>query len=210
MLGVSDSAPAGLGSKREHRRAAILAAAQALFVEKGYDATTLNDVVRRSGGSLATLYDLFENKPGLLRALVSERCGPIGCALERALEIERPPAEVLRAIAAEMLEMMLDPAFVGLFRLVVAQSVTHPELGQRLYDAGPAVSQAKGAAYMARLNDTGALTIDDPLAASRLFYEIVCGEIKSRMMFGMPVALTAKQRQHHLDTAVSAFLRIFE
>lgn len=35
-------------------------------MEQGYDGTSLAEIVRRSGGSLATLYDLFGNKQGLL------------------------------------------------------------------------------------------------------------------------------------------------
>lgn len=203
-------APSMTGNKRESRREAMLRAAEQLFIDRGYDATTLNDVVRSSGGSLATLYDLFENKPGLLRALVSERCCGLGGAFDEAQELERPPAEVLRAIGQEMLDKLLDPNFVGLFRLVIAQSVTHPELGVQLFEAGPAVSQGKGATYLAKLNASGALDIPDPMAASRLFYEIVCGAMKTQIIFGMPVLLSEVERQRHLDGAVAAFLRIFE
>ena len=52
--------------KREARRDAMLDAALELFLERGYGAISLTDVVKRSGGSLATLYELFGGKLGLL------------------------------------------------------------------------------------------------------------------------------------------------
>ena len=54
--------PAGRGASR---RRAILDAAAALFLERGFADTSVGDVVKRSGGSLATLYSLFGSKEGL-------------------------------------------------------------------------------------------------------------------------------------------------
>ena len=56
-------------SPRALRHEAILDAAETLFIEQGYDRTSLAEIVRRSGGSLATLYELFGNKQGLLHAI---------------------------------------------------------------------------------------------------------------------------------------------
>ena len=64
-------------SRRDARRHAMLDAALELFLEKGYGAVSLNEVVRRSGGSLSTLYDLFGGKLGLLKACVAERCSAL-------------------------------------------------------------------------------------------------------------------------------------
>src|SRR3546814_5445337 len=70
-LNKCESAPCRMDgpSPRERRHEAILDAAEALFIEQGYDRTSLAEIVRRSGGSLATLYELFGNKQGLLHAI---------------------------------------------------------------------------------------------------------------------------------------------
>ena len=57
----------------DRRRRAIIEAARSLFVEQGYERTTLSEIVDRAGGSLATVYKLFGNKDGLLEAAVFER-----------------------------------------------------------------------------------------------------------------------------------------
>ena len=51
----------------------MIEAAESLFLEQGYDTTSLAAIVKRSGGSLATLYELFGNKQGLLRAIIELR-----------------------------------------------------------------------------------------------------------------------------------------
>ena len=47
----------------------VLAAAQALFEERGYPATTMAAVAERAGVSPKTVYSAFETKSGLLRAV---------------------------------------------------------------------------------------------------------------------------------------------
>lgn len=199
----------GQDSKRGKRREAMLSAAHELFVEKGFEATTLNDIVRRSGGSLATLYDMFENKPGLLRSLVTERCVTINGAIDSALATAAPFDQSLRAIAAEMLDRFLDPVYMGLFRVVIAQCANQPDLGRQIYDAGPVVCQSRAAAFFAREMATGTMASDDPMAVSTLFFQMVCGDFLSQMVFGLPVELSPTQRAAHLDHVLPIFTKAF-
>jgi AcrR family transcriptional regulator len=59
--------------RRGERRKAILDAAEEMFLEQGFARVSLGAIVRRSGGSLATVYEMFGNKQGLLRAVVHRR-----------------------------------------------------------------------------------------------------------------------------------------
>lgn len=190
------------------RREAILGAAHGLFVEKGFEATTLSDIVRRSGGSLATLYDMFENKLGLLRVLETKRCAPIAGALDSAMATDVPHDESLRAIAEEMLDRFLDPKFVGLFRIVVAQCTSHPDLGRQIYDSGPVVCQARADEFFARQMATGAMATDDPMTVAKLFSQIICVEFQTELVFGLPVDLDPSQRAAH-DHVLPILTRAF-
>src|SRR4028119_2138077 len=118
----------GRESKREARREAILTAAHELFLEKGYESTTLSDVVRRSGGSLATLYELFENKPGLMRALVDRKCGQMVQRIDDAVLAHQEPREALREIANFMFDKIVCPDSTALSKAALAQ----PDLGPHL------------------------------------------------------------------------------
>src|SRR3546814_14641572 len=69
-----DDVPSLPDTRRENRRRAILSAAESMFLEEGFERVSLGAIVRRSGGSLATVYDMFGNKQGLLRAVVDRGC----------------------------------------------------------------------------------------------------------------------------------------
>ena len=191
--------------KREIRRDSILEAAYDLFLEKGYDATTLNDIVGRSGGSLATLYEMFEGKPGLLRALVADRCSLISEAIDRAVSSQRPPQQALREIAEYMFDKILDPKAVALFKAALAQ----PELGRKLYEAGPANGQAKVAEYLALQAKNGQLHVDDPMQAAQMFFQMMFGHFHQQLLFGVPVKLTAAEKAQHFATVLTAFFKIY-
>lgn len=51
-------------------RAAVVAAARALFLERGYGATTVDAISERADVPPATVYRLFSSKHGILKALI--------------------------------------------------------------------------------------------------------------------------------------------
>ncbi|EMF9960905.1 TetR/AcrR family transcriptional regulator [Acinetobacter baumannii] len=58
------------------RRLALLLSATELFLEKGYDAVSLDDIVNHAGGSKTSIYKYFGNKDGLLlqSAIIAVKC----------------------------------------------------------------------------------------------------------------------------------------
>lgn len=67
MLKIIDEI--NLGSRQKNkvriRYEKILNSALELFLERGFENTSLSDIVAKSGGSLATIYKLFDNKEKL-------------------------------------------------------------------------------------------------------------------------------------------------
>lgn len=51
------------------RRLALLLSATELFLDKGYDAVSLDDIVNHAGGSKTSIYKYFGNKEGLFTAI---------------------------------------------------------------------------------------------------------------------------------------------
>lgn len=195
-------------TKREARRQAILDAAYDLFLEKGYEATTLSDVVGRSGGSLATLYELFESKPGLLRAMVQEQCSAVSSGMDRAFCSEQPVETTLRELAEHLFDQILRPRAVALFRVVVAQCGMQPELGKLLYEAGPAAGKARVAQYLQMKAESGAIDVTDPQATSQMFFQMVIGHYHHLLLMCAIDPPDAAARARHLDFAIESFLKV--
>jgi len=195
-------------TKREARRQAILDAAYDLFLEKGYEATTLSDVVGRSGGSLATLYELFESKPGLLRAMVHGQCDVVSTGMDRAFCSVQPVEKTLREIAEHLFDEITRPRAVALFRVVVAQCGMQPELGKLLYESGPAVGKAKVADYLRVQDEAGRISVRDPQAAAQMFFQMVIGHHHHLLLMCAIDPPTKKAKAAHLDFAIESFLKV--
>jgi AcrR family transcriptional regulator len=191
--------------KREARREAILQAALELFLEKGYESTTLSDVVGRSGGSLATLYELFENKSGLLRALVDRKCGTLVQRIDAAVSAHQAPREALREIAESMFDKIVCPESTALFKAALAQ----PDLGPQLYQAGPATSQARIAEFLALKAKDGVFEFDDAFVAAGMFHQMMFGQFHQKLIFGLTVELSAEEKEAHIDRVLTGFFKMY-
>jgi len=118
------------GAARQARtrrtQAAVVEAAQSLFVERGYAATTIEAISDRSDTPQATVYRLFSSKLGILKALLDVSIGGDDRALPmadrpqvRALLSDADPANQLTGFAALLREIM---ARVGPVHRVLADA----------------------------------------------------------------------------------------
>ena len=101
---VSAMRPARSTSGRWPRSAAtqraVLDAAAALFVEKGYDNTSIDDIVKWSGISVGSIYHQFSGKADVFLALSTE-------SLDRQIAVSRRETEKARAKGAGPTEAYL-------------------------------------------------------------------------------------------------------
>jgi len=118
-------AASGAGSASGTRtRARLLDAAERLFAEQNYEATSLRQVTRAADANLAAVSYHFGSKEGLFRAVFARRIGPINRerierlqALERESEVV-PLEALLRALMEPALRLASEPAGRWFTRLV--------------------------------------------------------------------------------------------
>lgn len=73
-ISVASSAPGRRERTKAANRDAILYAARETFAESGYEASSIRDVVRRTGLAAGTFHNHFPDKESVLRALLEDRC----------------------------------------------------------------------------------------------------------------------------------------
>jgi len=81
--------------------ARIVAAAEALFAERGFDGTSVHDIVARAGCSIGTFYARFTDKESLFLHLHETQCRAMIEGVDRlveALPADAPLAEVVPAV----------------------------------------------------------------------------------------------------------------
>ncbi|MEZ5960523.1 MAG: TetR/AcrR family transcriptional regulator [Hyphomonadaceae bacterium] len=104
------------------RRQAFLQAAREVFLEHGYEAASVNDVVRLAGGSLATLYAQFGNKEGLFLAFMQDQHDRFAREMRPPQQVEGLPLEEgLQIVGEHFLRRLLQRDSLAFFRVMVSE-----------------------------------------------------------------------------------------
>src|SRR4029453_12056398 len=109
----------------EQRRERIVRLAAPLFLKKGYDNVSIDEIIGVVGGSKATIYAWFGGKEGLFEAGVRQKCDDV--TLSNETKIPGPLEEQLTRIGHSFLETVLTPPIMEFHRLMVSIGRTFPE-----------------------------------------------------------------------------------
>jgi AcrR family transcriptional regulator len=180
----------------DRRRAAIICAARHLFVDQGYERTTLAETVARAGGSLATVYKLFGNKDGLLEAVVLETVAS-GEALVRDVEASGlPPAETLRRLAEGLYRHFLAPDVIALVRIVIARSISEPQFARQFFERTANRTRDAVAALFARWQASGTAMNGSPTFLAEMFMGIFVSDLQTQAISHAAASSQLPERLH--------------
>ena len=167
------------------KRDAVLDAAQACFLDLGFAATSMDLVAQRAGVSKATIYAHFVGKEDLFAAVIHRRCGGDLWAAE-SWPLEGDARAVLTLVATQLMALMTAPDTLGMYRVVIAEAVRHPDLARAFWEAGPGQGKARLCAVFEELSRRGELTVADCWAAADQFAGMLRAEIFHRTLLGLP------------------------
>ncbi|MCA5893625.1 TetR/AcrR family transcriptional regulator [Isoptericola sp. NEAU-Y5] len=152
-------------------RAAILDAARVLFLESGYDRTSLARIAERAGVSKATLFKQFPTKAELFEATV------LAAGDAPAGQVPDPPPGDFHAglvnLGHAYAELLSRPGMVDLMRIVIAETPRFPELRARTFDFGALTMLATLRHYLQTETAAGNAAVDDPDVAAPQFLGMI-------------------------------------
>jgi len=113
--------------ERTRHRQEILAAAENVFVRKGFFNTTMNEIARTAEFGVGTIYQYFTSKEELYTTLILERADEIMDALILGSRKAPDPAGKIKALIEEQLKIF--ETNTGFIRLMAAEidTPTSPE-----------------------------------------------------------------------------------
>jgi AcrR family transcriptional regulator len=132
--------PAPQAAPRWQRRAdarphELLDAALAVFVERGYAGTRLDDVARRAGVAKATLYRYYDNKLELFKAVVRHS---LVAGFDQLSRDPSAPTSGARERLVQLLtaytERVAGSPLSGIPKLVIAEAGNLPEVARFYHD----------------------------------------------------------------------------
>jgi AcrR family transcriptional regulator len=191
----------------ESRRQALMAVARELFLEKGFSATSVNEVVRRAGGSLATLYSMFESKEALFEAIILDVNRQVLEPLQAPAALELPVRDVLLSVAEVYVRALSDPTSLALLRLFVAEGPRSPALREMATRSAFAQGGVLLRQYLQHKTKEGVLDVPDVQLAASQFSGLLRGNWHIPAAIGLEVPPATIEAS--IDGAVDMFLAVY-
>ena len=115
--------------------------ARAQIMAVGVDRFNVNEVLRQSGGSKATLAKYFGDRTGLMAAAIRVEARSAMMALSLDTDLARPQSlrAVLEIALTGVLQFYLKPAALSLYRAVVGAASRDPRGAEAFYREGHAI-----------------------------------------------------------------------
>ena len=188
------------------RDARLVEIAAAMFMERGFDATTIDAVAEAASIGKATLYARYRDKAALFAAVVQRQIDR--WLIVSATEIPTPgerAADVLLTMGRGMAAAILIPEAIAINRIVTAQATRFPELAHMAHREAWQRSNASVAAVLEYFERDGQIAVEDSEMAADLFLSLVVGRLSRLAMLG--IAIDAEQVERRVEAAVALFLQ---
>ena len=191
------------------KRAAILQAAQSLFLHSGYEGTSMDAIAAEAGVSKLTVYSHFTDKETLYAAAIRVVCE---AQLPDLYCGEQPHGSIdqtLQRIGNAFCVLINSSESLALHRLLVGMAGQDARLAQLFYQEGPQRVCDGMVQILQQACARGELCVDQPLEAARQFFALLKGDHHFRLLIGCEQTMTETEREQHVAGVVALFLRLY-
>jgi TetR/AcrR family transcriptional regulator of autoinduction and epiphytic fitness len=185
------------------KRQDILDGAVRVFIESGYDVSSMDKIAEVAGVSKRTVYNHFQSKESLFQAVVDEflkqrdQQKPIEYSNSRPLEGQ------LRAFVEAELYLIDDPIRRGLSKFLTSVFIMDIEFGKKI--RGQVKPPQEGfILWLNTAKEDGKLAFESANLAAQIFYGLVQGCLTYAALFTDGESL--KFKEPVLDELISTFL----
>jgi TetR/AcrR family transcriptional repressor of mexJK operon len=196
-------------NRSARKRRAIVEAATSVFLDKGYDGTTMDDVATLAAVSKPTVYKHFADKEELFAEIVRASTDQIDDLVRLVAGTLVDPGAVengLAELARRLITALMQPQMLRLRRLVIANAERFPDVGRIWYEQGFERVLATLATCFQRLADHKLLRLDDPLLAANHFAGLLLWIPLNKAMFSGDHRASKADLELYAAAAIRAFL----
>ena len=194
----------------EARDVRLLDVATHLFMERGFDGTSIDAVAEAAGISKPTVYARYQDKRDLfvamLRSRIRKSLAPLSAAAEaQAIEgCSESIKTTLHELSRHLVAYTLAPEAGALQRILSAQAVQFPQLAKLANEEGW-LRAVRGISSILRQSAArGQIKVDDPELAADMFLNLVLGHSKRLALYG--IATDPETEERHRKATVDFFL----
>lgn len=191
--------------KTEQKRQTILDAAREIFLDSGFEASSMDDIAARAAVSKATVYSYFSSKDALFMDVLIEAGTIHGEAAFGELFASEEVDEGLRRFGERQLTFISTPGALALARLAITEG-GRSSLGRDFYARGPGVMVDRLAQYLEKAISKGQLREGNPKQMAEHLNALYEAGIVLPRLFGLDIVLDDEQQRAHVARAVDIFL----
>jgi TetR/AcrR family transcriptional repressor of mexJK operon len=209
--GMTQRDTRGLDPRIVRSQAAIVPAAARHFLNHGYALANVDEIAAEAGVSKRTIYNLFESKDRLFRAVLDDLFATAESYATRVVgSISRLNLEeTLAQAAVELAEIVSSEGVLRLRRLMIGEAQRLPELAAEYWARAPGRTLAALADRFAELAALGLLEIDDSRRAADHFAYLTIGASLDRALFHARQSPEPEELHAVARAGVNAFLRAY-
>ncbi len=200
----------GAGRPRDPaKHAAIIDAALHIFLEKGFNAATIEQIAARAGVSKVTIYNRFTDKETLFEAVVTEQTQQIAEATHVQTALPGNFEAKLNAFGRSLLGFLFASDHVALDRMLPQEIAHLPDLAERFFDAGPGQCRRRLASILEDGRAAGEVVFDDGSRTAEDLMALWKGFADVELKFGMRHFMSSEDIEKRVTHGTSVFLRAF-
>ncbi len=189
------------------KRQQIIHGAELVFTQCGYEGASMSRIALEAGVSKGTLYNYFDSKSMLFAVLIEQMAAVTLANMFQQAQDEDDPAAALRAIALRMIEMILSPGSLVLYRIAVSEASKFPHLSTVFWKAGPCRATEYMRVWIVGQVAAGRLEVPDPAFAADQFLALCQTRIATRRFLQIVAETTPEDIELVVEGAVRLFLK---
>ena len=188
----------------EGKRGQIIDAAVAEFREKGFAGASMDRISARADVSKRTVYNHFCSKEVLFRAIMDIMAERMNSAFDVAYDPGQPIRVQLVALGWAEGNLMVDPDFMKLARMVVGETMRDPALAAEMNEKMARIAVFRE--FIEAAAGDGALKVDDAERATDQFLGLIKAQGFWPVIFSGEV-VSRDQMTAIIGTTVDMFLK---
>jgi AcrR family transcriptional regulator len=191
------------------RRRAILIAAVAVLMDKGYARASTLEIATRARVSKRELYAEFGSKRGILEALIDSASAEMQVPLTPAEIGDRHAlAAALTADGVAVLSTLCNPYVLAMYRLAIAEAPGNTELGEILDASGRQPNRRALIELMRRGQAAGFLGPGEPDRLGQEFFALLMGDLMVWLLVGVNEPPDPREIGARAERATTAVLAL--
>ncbi len=196
--------------KDANLRKQILEKARELFLEHGFQVISVDTIANAASVSNRTIFSHFASKEELLWAIVREE----GEALRPSFPSQLPDSsrqfsKSLTEFGVGLVSMLTSPNIIRLGKLIVSESIRHPDMARSFYEWGPMSTRTILAKWIEHGKSKGWLSRSTPPHAGDHLLALWQGCWHLPQQLGINGKLSNQRVRSHVQECLELFLRAY-